>query len=83
MFLGTQIIPDSIRSFVLEHLMYYKAALANSKGGEVQLSWHCIIQPVVKMFLSLLQKKTLKKAYAKRRVSVLTIKHHMETSNEV
>lgn len=29
MFLRIQAISDSIRSFVLYHLMYYKAALAN------------------------------------------------------
>lgn len=46
MLLRTQAISDSIRSFMLYHLMYYKAALANRKGGgEVQISWHCIIQP--------------------------------------
>lgn len=39
MFLRTQAISNSIRSFVLYHLMYYKAALANSRGGgEVQIS---------------------------------------------
>lgn len=32
MFLRSQAISDSIRSFVLYHLMYYKAALAN-RGG--------------------------------------------------
>jgi len=34
MFLRTQAISDSIRSFVLYHLMYYKAALANRRDGE-------------------------------------------------
>lgn len=43
MFLTTQAISDSIRSFVLYHLMYYKAALANSRGGgEVQISQQSI-----------------------------------------
>lgn len=32
MFLRSQAISDSIRSFVLYHLMYYKAALANGEG---------------------------------------------------
>lgn len=59
MFQRTQAISDSIRSFVLYHLMYYKAVLANRKqGGEVQISWHRIIQPSwAKMVLSLFEQK--------------------------
>lgn len=46
MFLRTQAISNSIRSFVLYHLMYYKAALANSRGGgEVQISQQSIKYP--------------------------------------